>query len=96
LDVGARNQAVPRKANACLRSPRRANPMSRQWLDSAIPTLVAATEEIGAPGAFMPELANLTPMMHHVCGYSFSRASTVMRHQPLKYSGGVMDSSRAG
>jgi hypothetical protein len=35
-------------------------------------------------------------MMHYVRGYSFSRASTVMRHQPLKYSGGVMDSSRAG
>jgi hypothetical protein len=42
------------------------------------------------------QLANLIPMMHHVYGYSFSRASTVMRHQPLRYSGGVMDSSRAG
>jgi len=70
--------------------------MAGQWMDSAIPALFAATEEIGAPGAFMPELANLTLMMHYICGYSFSRASTVMRHQPLKDSGGVMDSSRAG
>jgi hypothetical protein len=42
------------------------------------------------------ELANLFTMVHYSYGYSFSRASTVMRHQPLKYSGGVMDSSRAG
>jgi hypothetical protein len=50
----------------------------------------------GTLGDLMPELAKLNLMMHYVCGYSFSRASTVMRHQPLKYSGGVMDSSRAG
>jgi hypothetical protein len=35
--------------------------------------------------------------IRHKRDYSFSRASTVMRHMPfLKKNGGVMDGSRAG
>ena len=65
-------------------------------IELTISPIIGVTEESVASGAFISALANLIPMMHHENGYSFSRASTVMRHQPLKYSGGVMDSSRAG